>query len=203
MHSSTGHDQSPQGACKCDIRKNQSRTNCEHWAGYKFGKNSIEIFLSKITRWFPRIPCSWSPCIPVENTPRFSILFPVWCHSPWVVYRCATSTSPQVTKREDLGLKFGELVKTMLMAASSLMTSTPALVQYVKWLEWWHTQRHFMFRAFSSIDAPNSNLAEVIHAGDSRDFFLPTGTHGIYFIIDSMDPRGLTVFFLPTGIHGI
>ena len=49
-------------------------------------------------------------------------------------------------------------------------------------------------------------------------FYGPTGTHGIYFIIDSMDPRGLTGFFSthgdsrdilynrsygPTGTHGI
>ena len=54
--------------------------------------------------------------------------------------------------------------------------------------------------------------------GDSRDFFPPTGTYGINFIIDSMDRRGLTGFFSthgdsrdilynrfygPTGTHGI
>ena len=34
----------------------------------------------------------------------------------------------------------------------------------VSWLRWWNDRRQFMFKAFSSIDGPSSNLAEVVHA---------------------------------------
>ena len=32
-------------------------------------------------------------------------------------------------------------------------------------LEWWNERKHLMFKAFTSIDGPSSNLAEVVHAG--------------------------------------
>ena len=33
------------------------------------------------------------------------------------------------------------------------------------WLSWWHDRRGFIFRAFTSSNAPSMNQAEVIHAG--------------------------------------
>ena len=33
------------------------------------------------------------------------------------------------------------------------------------WTEWWDARKEFAFRAFTSFNAPQSNLAEVIHAG--------------------------------------
>ena len=35
----------------------------------------------------------------------------------------------------------------------------------IGWLAWWHNRRALMFKAFTSIDQPSSNQAEVIHAG--------------------------------------
>ena len=32
------------------------------------------------------------------------------------------------------------------------------------WLDWWHSRRQNMFRAFTGQDKPRSNLAEVVHA---------------------------------------
>ena len=33
----------------------------------------------------------------------------------------------------------------------------------VEWLEWWNERKEFMFRDYTSIDAPSSNLREVVH----------------------------------------
>ena len=33
------------------------------------------------------------------------------------------------------------------------------------WLAWWDERKKLMFKAFTSMDAPSSNLAEVVHAG--------------------------------------
>ena len=38
----------------------------------------------------------------------------------------------------------------------------------ITWLAWWHERRTLMFKAFTSIDQPASNLSEVIHAGWSN-----------------------------------
>ena len=35
----------------------------------------------------------------------------------------------------------------------------------VNWLQWWSDRKHLMFQAFTAIDTPWSNLAEVVHAG--------------------------------------
>ena len=44
-------------------------------------------------------------------------------------------------------------------------------VDVSSWLEWWHSRRDLIFRAFTSKEAPSSNLAEVIHAGwKNRDW---------------------------------
>lgn len=32
------------------------------------------------------------------------------------------------------------------------------------WLNWWHDRRQYIFRAFTTVSAPRSNLAEVVHA---------------------------------------
>ena len=44
----------------------------------------------------------------------------------------------------------------------------------ITWLKWWSERRNLMFKAFTSIDAPSSNLAEVLHAGwkNSKDINL-------------------------------
>ena len=77
----------------------------------------------------------------------------------------------------DIGSTFEKYAKAMLNSASpvsydvayqamfTLLSTTPEIISCLDWLEYWHRRRGFMFRAFSSIDAPNSNLAEVVHAG--------------------------------------
>ena len=45
------------------------------------------------------------------------------------------------------------------------ISSKSELLTLLDWLQWWNERKEFIFRAFTSVDAPNSNLAEVIHAG--------------------------------------
>ena len=45
------------------------------------------------------------------------------------------------------------------------LTSNDETRGLVSWLQWWNDWKNLMFSAFTSIDAPSSNLAEVVHAG--------------------------------------
>ena len=47
----------------------------------------------------------------------------------------------------------------------SFLTNEAPTVNLDDWMEWWHSRREFIFRAFTSKTAPNSNLAEVVHPG--------------------------------------
>ena len=46
----------------------------------------------------------------------------------------------------------------------SFISSKKETLSLLSWLEWWNTRKGFIFRAFTSIESPNSNLAEVVHA---------------------------------------
>ena len=45
------------------------------------------------------------------------------------------------------------------------LTSNDETRGLVSWLQWWNNRKNLMFSAFTSIDAPFSNLAEAVHAG--------------------------------------
>ena len=53
-----------------------------------------------------------------------------------------------------------ELVKLV-----DFVKTKPTLLPLLKWIKWWDDQKHFMFCVFTPLDAPHSNLAEVVHAG--------------------------------------
>ena len=57
---------------------------------------------------------------------------------------------------------------------SLFLTSNNETKDQITWLKWWSERKNLMFKAFTSIDAPSNNLAEVLHDGwkNSKDINL-------------------------------
>ena len=76
----------------------------------------------------------------------------------------------------DLGQEFEKYAYELLYATTpevyehafgtlqSFIRSSATLSQQQDWLDWWSNRKQYIFRAFTSFDAP-SNLSEVVHAG--------------------------------------
>ena len=52
--------------------------------------------------------------------------------------------------------------ETTLNSFLSFLKSDISLIPLLEWLKWWNERKEFMFRVYTSIDAPSSNLGEVV-----------------------------------------
>ena len=122
-------------------------------------------------------PCGWVTDMATANFSGLSIVYggDVLAKVKGCEFHFKQSVERKVKTLNTKGEEFRNLALGLLIASTPeayshalrlLKTFQSSNAESIKdWIEWWDARKEFAFRAFTSFNAPQSNLAEVIHAG--------------------------------------
>ena len=150
--------------------------------------NNIELFWRLFNKCYKEAneidnkfsPCGWCTDMATANFTGLSLIYGEDILDK--VKGCEFHYKQSVGKRVkqlggDLGQEFEKYAYELLYATTpeayehafgtleSFIRSSATLSQQQDWLDWWSNRKQYIFRAFTSFDAPQSNLSEVVHAG--------------------------------------
>ena len=121
--------------------------------------------------------CGWVTDMATANFSGFSIVYgeDVLTKVKGCEFHFKQSVERKVKTLNTKGEEFRNLALRLLIASTpeayshalrmSKQFSSNNAESIRDWTEWWDARKEFAFRAFTSFNAPQSNLAEVIHAG--------------------------------------
>ena len=126
--------------------------------------------------------CGWVTDMATANFSVFSIVYgeDVLTKVKGCEFHFKQSVERRVKTLNTMGEEFRKVAIRLLIASTpeAYSHALRLLKQFSSnnaesirdWTEWWSAHKEFAFRAFTSFNAPKSNLEEVIHAGwKSRD----------------------------------
>ena len=110
------------------------------------------------------------------------------------------SVNKRAHKLGELGMEFKQLSLELLESGtkasyelalkelSTFLDSNGQSKLREDWLNWWHHRRHSIFRAFTMLNAPRMNQAEVINAGfvNRNEVGVPLITSAEFDVKDSL-----------------